>query len=297
MFELYNNDCLDILPKLNDLSVDLCICDPPYFKTVNHSWDYQWKTEEDYIEWVAQWANLLSEKMRYGGSFYLFGYFRTLCKLVPLFEDLGFGLRQQIILDKGIKAVAGRATKKYKMFPNVTESCLFFVKDPHKKTQSILLQAKESKKLTATEINEALGVKSNGGGMWSIYTGKNICKQVPTKELWNKLKDILDIDIAYESLAQTYNPIMGLTDVWSDLDFYEKTRYHPTQKPYKLIERLILASSNENDLVLDPFMGGGVSAVVCKSLSRRFIGIEKDEMYYNTVLSRMQNNQLSLQVY
>ena len=36
-----------------------------------------------------------------------------------------------------------------------------------------------------------LGVKSNGGGMWSIYTGKNICEQFPTKEIWTKLEDIL----------------------------------------------------------------------------------------------------------
>ena len=45
--------------------------------------------------------------------------------------------------------------------------------------------------VTAKEINEMLGVKSNGGGMWSIYTGKNVCKQLPTEELWGKLQKIL----------------------------------------------------------------------------------------------------------
>lgn len=67
--------------------------------------------------------------LRKGGSFYLFGYFRMLSRLLPILEDLGFELRQQIVIDKGMQAVSGRATKNYKMFPNVTESILFLVKD------------------------------------------------------------------------------------------------------------------------------------------------------------------------
>lgn len=54
---------------------------------------------------------------------------------------------------------------------------------------------------------------------------------------------------------------------------------HPTQKPEKLIAKLILSSSNEGDLILDPFAGSGTTAVVCKKLNRRFIGIEQNELY------------------
>lgn len=54
---------------------------------------------------------------------------------------------------------------------------------------------------------------------------------------------------------------------------------HPTQKPEKLIAKLVLASSNENDLVLDPFSGSGTTGVVCKKLNRNFIDIEKNELY------------------
>jgi dUTP pyrophosphatase len=52
-----------------------------------------------------------------------------------------------------------------------------------------------------------------------------------------------------------FNVIAGLTDVWDDINFYDKTykKFHPTQKPYKLIERIIQCSSNEGDIVLDPF--------------------------------------------
>ncbi|MBP5465941.1 MAG: site-specific DNA-methyltransferase, partial [Clostridia bacterium] len=54
---------------------------------------------------------------------------------------------------------------------------------------------------------------------------------------------------------------------------------HPTQKPEKLIAKLILASSNEGDWVLDPFAGRGTTAVVAKKLGRKFIGIEQNPTY------------------
>jgi site-specific DNA-methyltransferase (adenine-specific) len=54
---------------------------------------------------------------------------------------------------------------------------------------------------------------------------------------------------------------------------------HPTQKPEKLLAKIILASSNENDVVLDPFAGSGTTAVVARKLNRHFISIELDEKY------------------
>ncbi len=54
---------------------------------------------------------------------------------------------------------------------------------------------------------------------------------------------------------------------------------HPTQKPEKLLAKIILASTNENDLILDPFLGSGTTSVVAKKLNRNFVGIELDENY------------------
>ena len=54
---------------------------------------------------------------------------------------------------------------------------------------------------------------------------------------------------------------------------------HPTQKPEKLYAKLILASSREDDVVFDPFMGSGTAAVVAKKLGRRYLGIEINEEY------------------
>jgi site-specific DNA-methyltransferase (adenine-specific) len=54
---------------------------------------------------------------------------------------------------------------------------------------------------------------------------------------------------------------------------------HPTQKPEKLIAKLILASSKENDFVFDPFLGSGTTAVVAKKLNRHYSGIEINPTY------------------
>ncbi|MBI4854274.1 MAG: site-specific DNA-methyltransferase [Acidobacteria bacterium] len=73
------------------------------------------------------------------------------------------------------------------------------------------------------------------------------------------------------------------SNIWTDLtvpywSMAENTD-HPTQKPEKLLAKIILASSNPGDVVLDPFLGSGTTAVVAKKLSRYFVGIEIDETY------------------
>lgn len=114
--------------QIEDESVDLIIADPPYFKVVGEKWDYAWRTEEDYLEWSKEWIREASRVLRKGGSFYVFGYFRMLSKLLPILEDSGLELRQQIILNKGMQAVSGRATKNYKMFPPLQRAYCFCIR-------------------------------------------------------------------------------------------------------------------------------------------------------------------------
>lgn len=283
---IIEGDCIDKLKMYKDNYFDLTIADPPYWKVINEKWDYVWKTEKDYIEWSLKWIKEVYRTLRFGGSFYLFGYFRILALLVPYLQNIGFELRQQIIVNKGIKAIAGRATKKYKMFPNTTESILFLIKDNKPLAKNILKKYQKKIGLSAKEINHRLGVKANGGGMWSIYTGKNICGQFPTKELWEKLEKVLNFQFPYEKISQVYNAQMGLTDVWNDIDFYKEKRCHPTQKPLKLIKRLILASSNEFDLVLDPFGGSGSTLIASEILKRKATIIEINKVYIHKIKKR-----------
>ncbi len=73
------------------------------------------------------------------------------------------------------------------------------------------------------------------------------------------------------------------SNLWTDLTvpFWSmpENTAHPTQKPEKLLAKIILASTNENDSVLDPFAGSGTTAVAAKKLNRNFIAIEADENY------------------
>lgn len=64
---------------------------------------------------------------------------------------------------------------------------------------------------------------------------------------------------------------------------------HPTQKPVALLEYLIRTYTNEYDIVLDNCMGSGSTGVACKNLNRGFIGIEKDDNYFNIAKNRIEN--------
>lgn len=69
---------------------------------------------------------------------------------------------------------------------------------------------------------------------------------------------------------------------------------HPTQKPVALMEYLIKTYTNESETVLDFTMGSGSTGVACKNLNRDFIGIEKEEKYYNMAKERIENHKTEL---
>lgn len=69
-----------------------------------------------------------------------------------------------------------------------------------------------------------------------------------------------------------------------------RNKLHPTQKPLELIEKLVLASSNEGDTVFDPCMGSGTTGVACKKNNRKFIGIEMDREFYNIASHRIESD-------
>jgi site-specific DNA-methyltransferase (adenine-specific) len=89
-----------------------------------------------------------------------------------------------------------------------------------------------------------------------------------------------------ESLAYPKNEI--IISKFSN-ECNSRHRVHPTQKPVKLIEYLVQTYTNEGNLVLDFTMGSGTTGVACKNLNRRFIGIEKEQKYYNIAVNRISN--------
>lgn len=89
-------------------------------------------------------------------------------------------------------------------------------------------------------------------------------------------KDWVDSDVGRFRLTYPSN-------LWTDISIpfwsMPENTDHPTQKPEKLVAKLILASSNEADVVFDPFLGSGTTSVVAKKLNRNYIGVEIDDIY------------------
>lgn len=93
------------------------------------------------------------------------------------------------------------------------------------------------------------------------------------------------------------------SNLWTDITIpfwsMPENTDHPTQKPEKLIAKLILASSNPGDFVFDPFLGSGTTAVVAKKLGRKFSGIERESEYCQMTIKRLERaeNDKSIQGY
>ena len=96
------------------------------------------------------------------------------------------------------------------------------------------------------------------------------------------------------TVMKTLNNDKQMRDVWSgSLTSKKEKRFgkHPTQKPEYILERIILASTNEGDLVLDPFCGSSTTGVVCKRLQRNYIGIDISSDYLSLSRDRITNTQ------
>ena len=90
----------------------------------------------------------------------------------------------------------------------------------------------------------------------------------------------------YEELRYTHHLDENHKNIWNS-NIKNNGKLHPTQKPLDILERIIKTSSNENDTVLDCFMGSGSTGVACINTNRKFIGIEKDEKYFEIACNRI----------
>ena len=118
------------------------------------------------------------------------------------------------------------------------------------------------------------------------YTGKPRSNKVKNGKL-GKLFDCNEKPVLeYHDTGLRYP-----TQVWKFKRDCLTSNLHPTQKPLALIEELVKTYSNEGDLILDNCMGSGTTGVACKKLNRNFIGIEKDENYFNIAKRRINEEQ------
>lgn len=125
--------------------------------------------------------------------------------------------------------------------------------------------------------------------------------------VWDKCKSGLIGHKAFatniEYIIRIYEYGCGLKEVKNNEDkliseYYQKiqrvkpvtNKMHPAEKPIELLERLIVLSSEEGNIVCDPFMGSGSIGVACINTNRRFIGMEKDEKYFNIAKNRIEKH-------
>lgn len=107
--------------------------------------------------------------------------------------------------------------------------------------------------------------------------------------LWAK-KDISKAKHKFNyDVMKKLNNNKQMKDVWETpltKPSEKKCGKHPTQKPVELLEKIILASTDENDLILDPFNGSGTTGIVANRLKRKYIGIEKEKEYLDLTIRR-----------
>jgi site-specific DNA-methyltransferase (adenine-specific)/modification methylase len=112
------------------------------------------------------------------------------------------------------------------------------------------------------------------GKKW-IFNYEKLREMNPEKQKDGSLKQMRDV--WQFPLVQGKERIRG----------WDNRAIHPTQKPEEMLRRIIFASSNKGDIVLDPFLGSGTTTSVAKKLSRNWIGIEKDKKYFKVAKDRM----------
>ena len=139
--KIYQMDCNNYLDKLKKNSIDCIILDPPYFNVVNEKWDKQWKSLQEYLVWIENIIIKLDNCAKYSCSFWIFGYAYQLSFIIPIIEKYNFTYRQHIVLDKGLRSVAGRTSNKLKMFPTATEYIVYF----HKESRPLLKKFLQNK--------------------------------------------------------------------------------------------------------------------------------------------------------
>lgn len=276
-------NCLERMEEIPVGSIDMILCDPPYIGMINEKWDRKdYDTANDFYSNIMRIAE---KKLRWGGRLVLFGSNDT---LDFYYRNNTLLHRELLVVEKDVRAVsAGRNTKQYKQHINCTEYVFVATKYAREYTRSMLLEQQKKYNLSSKQINELLSVKSNGGGMWSIYTGNNRCNQVPTKERWIKFQSIFSGLPDYELFEEVFNNSIGKGNVLKGFDFRIKDRKHPTQKPVALLEYLIKTYTNEGEAILDFAMGSCSTGVAAKNTNRKFIGIELDEGYFDIAKYRI----------
>ncbi len=260
--------CGDCIKTLNDGPegwVDLVFADPPFnIGYLYHGYDDRKKTE-DYLQFSHDWMAAVYRALKPTGSFYLAigdEYAADLCVIAR--RQIGFHMRNWIIWHYTF----GQQTKK--MFAKSHTHILYFTKhEPDKGLTNITFNA------------DAVRVKS------ARQTTYDDARANPK----GKLPDDTWFLRPQEAAPHGYFEI-GY-DTWYESrvcgTFKEREGWHGCQMPIGVLNRIVLASSNPGDVVLDPFNGSGTTVVSAAMLGRKYVGIDQSEQYVAFARSRVEH--------
>jgi site-specific DNA-methyltransferase (adenine-specific) len=257
---VFYGDCLEVIPKIDDVKVDLIYIDPPFFTQKEHtlksrvekqsfSFNDKWKSLDDYANYIEE--RLIACKSILKDSGVIFFHCDT---------SANFLIRSLLNNVFGSKQFVSEIIWTYKRWSNSADSLL----QAH---QTIFLFSK-TKEYTFNRI-------------YTQYSKTTNLDQILQKRVRDK-----DGTVVYMK-DENGNVVIGdekkgvpLSDVWEIPYLNPKANErcgYPTQKPILLLEQIIELCSSEGDIVLDPFCGSGTTLVAAKLLNRKFIGIDKSE--------------------
>jgi site-specific DNA-methyltransferase (adenine-specific) len=250
---LFTSDSIEWFRQIKDSSIDLVFADPPY-NIKKADWD-KFESQEAYISWSLLWIKEASRVLKPTGSLYICGFSEILADLKhPSMRY--FSSCKWLIWSYKNKANLGND------WGRSHESILHL-----RKSKDYIINVDAIRIPYSTHT---LRYPSHPQAETSQYgNGKQ------SNDLWNpnplgaKPKDFFDIPTICNGMA-------------------EKTK-HPTQKPEELLRKIILASSNVNDIIVDPFSGSGTTLVVSEQLGRKWIGCDICDEYNDWAIDRIEN--------
>lgn len=279
-YQIYNADNLEILKDIPDKSIDAVVSDPPY-EYLDHKLD---KVNENKLELVKEFQRIVKDT----GFVVMFGRGTAFYEYNVLLAQNGFKFKEEVIWDKRMMS------SPYLPLSRIHETISIYGKKQAKiRKCRVPVEEIADNKTIDNIFRMILSTIKNKKGKQELIdyivndyqldynrVGKN--KHHITTEI-----NIRNADrgiIAFNTIIKGYieQSIISMTS--------EHYQYqHPTQKPVRLMERLIQLVTDEEMTVLDPFMGGGSTGIACLNLNRHFIGIEIDAEYFKTAEKRLQD--------
>ncbi len=258
MFPILSDDqiiCGDATATLRELPAacaQVAIADPPYMNVlVEEAWDAQWKSAEEYIAWVGEWVAECLRVLRDDGLCFIFGQ--------P-------GKREHVFLHVMSDLCRRHAFHDLLIWDRVVG---------YNERRDSFTPAYEM----VLVLRKGERVKFNKGAVREPYSAEKI--QAYLRDKRYKDRAAREAHLAAGKFATNLLRVPSLKGTSK-----EKCG-HPSQKPIELIAKLIACASDPGDLVLDPFLGSGTTAVVAKSLGRRWVGIEKEPRFVELARRRL----------